>query len=124
MLKAHRGTHCTTRIHWNSQDLNLSTKGGNGLTELNRGKREEKTRLLTERGQESSTGRGRRRAVDAGEGWSLAGLRSPETEREAGQRGEEMSLGSGSGREGFLKTEYGRTGQSTVSVRCTPDSAQ
>jgi hypothetical protein len=71
MLKAHRGTHCTTRIHWNSQDLNLSTRGGNGLTELNRGKREEKTRLLTERGQEGSTGRGRRstaRAVDAGEG--------------------------------------------------------
>jgi hypothetical protein len=24
----------------------------------------------------------------------------------------------------FLKTEYGRTGQSTVPVRCTPDSAQ
>ena len=25
---------------------------------------------------------------------------------------------------GFLKTGYGRTGQSTVHVRCTPDSAQ
>jgi hypothetical protein len=58
-------------------------------------------RLLTERGE--STGRGRRRAVDVGEGWSPAGLRSLETEREAGQRGEEMSLGSGSGREGFFK---------------------
>jgi hypothetical protein len=26
--------------------------------------------------------------------------------------------------EGFLKTVYGRTGQSTVPVPCTPDSAQ
>jgi hypothetical protein len=44
------------------------------------------------------------------------------------ERGAENIEGSARprAREGkdFLKTEYGRTGQSTVSVRCTPDSAQ
>jgi hypothetical protein len=61
------------------------------------------------------------------EGWSPARGRLPET-REAGQRGEEMSLASGSGREGFFKnrvwvhqTVYSacpvHTGQRTVDVR-------
>jgi hypothetical protein len=35
----------------------------------------------------------------------------------------EPGLGLGRGKV-FLKTEYRRTGQSTVHVRCTPDSAQ
>jgi hypothetical protein len=102
MLKAHRGTHCTTRIHWNSQDLNLSTKGGNGLTELNRGRREEKTRLLTERGQESSTGRGRRStagAVDADEG-GITGEREESQSTESSE--EEKSLWLGLGLEAFF----------------------
>jgi heterodisulfide reductase subunit C len=35
-----------------------------------------------------------------------------------------MFSGSVSGWRSFFKTRYGRTGQSTVPVRCTPDSAQ
>jgi hypothetical protein len=46
-----------------------------------------------------------------------------ETERSTGG-GEEWSLWLGLGLEAFFKTRYGRTGQSTVHVRCTPDSAQ
>jgi hypothetical protein len=38
------------------------------LENTEREKIEEERRLLTERGEESSTGRGRRGAVDAGEG--------------------------------------------------------
>jgi hypothetical protein len=50
--------------------------------------------------------------------------RSPERERRAAEDREKCSgLGLGQGRI-FLKTSYGRTGQSTVPVRCTPDSAQ
>jgi hypothetical protein len=42
------------------------------------------------------------------------------------QRTERKGVASGSARARgrFLKTRYGRTGQSTVPVRCTPDSAQ
>jgi hypothetical protein len=57
-----------------------------------------------------------------GEGRSPAGeWESPKRQREA--EGEEMSLWLGLGLEAFFKTRYGRTGQSTVHVRCTPDSA-
>jgi hypothetical protein len=59
--------------------------------------------------------------MDAGEGW-IAG------EREQSQRTEstegEVSLWLGLGLEAIFKTRYGRTGQSTVPVRCTPDNAQ
>jgi hypothetical protein len=76
--------------------------------------------LLTERGSQAQD----RRRFAAGEGRSPAkGGKSPETESRRGQ-GRKLSQASGSGREGFLKTEYGRTGQSTVPVRCTPDNAQ
>jgi hypothetical protein len=45
-------------------------------------------------------------------------------EREAENREvESAGLGRERGKV-FLKTGYGRTGQSTVPVRCTPDSAQ
>jgi hypothetical protein len=51
------------------------------------------------------------------------GGRSPETE--SGDRVERRNARPRA-REGkdFLKTGYGCTGQSTVPVRCTPDSAQ
>jgi hypothetical protein len=42
-------------------------KGVLSLENTEREKKEEERRLLTERGEERSTGRGRRRAVDAGE---------------------------------------------------------
>jgi hypothetical protein len=62
--------------------------------------------------------------VVAGEGGSpareskaLEDREKPETERKC--------LASGASMENiFLKTSYGCTGQSTVHVQCTPDSAQ
>ena len=62
---------------------------------------------------------------------AAGGWRSPaEKERIArtescGRQGEETeSLWLGSGWRPFFKTRDGHTGQSTVAVRCTPDSAQ
>jgi hypothetical protein len=52
------------------------------------------------------------------------GEKSPEPEgrgRETENRGARPRARGG---KDFLKTGYGRTGQSTVPVRCTPDSAQ
>jgi hypothetical protein len=92
--------------------------------ELERGIR----RLLTERGETGAAAGGRRRRWTPVRGRSPVRGRFPETEREAGQRGEEMSLGSGSGREGFFKNRVWahravysacpvHTGQRTVVVR-------
>jgi hypothetical protein len=65
---------------------------------------------------------GRRSTVVAGERTSPAREReSPERQREATDR-ETAWPRAREGKE-FLKTEYGRTGQSTVPIRCTPDSA-
>jgi hypothetical protein len=44
--------------------------------------------------------------------------------REQRELGEDERLWLGCGLEAIFKTRYGRTGQSTVPVRCTPDSAQ
>jgi hypothetical protein len=74
---------------------------------------------------------------------SAGGRRSPEHDRRRWTQGGRRRRGEdrqrqrakadreeeppGHGRERgkvFLKTGYGRTGQSTVPVRCTPDSAQ
>jgi hypothetical protein len=79
--------------------------------------------LLTEEGRRGA--RGRRSTVGDGgrRWWEIAGGGegvARETEKTAG----EMSLWLGLGLEAFFKTRYGRTGQSTVPVRCTPDSAQ
>jgi hypothetical protein len=52
------------------------------------------------------------------------GEESPETEREGAGREKKRASGSVSGWRPFFKTRYGHTGQSTVPVRCTPDSAQ
>jgi hypothetical protein len=71
-----------------------------------------------------------RRRIAAGEGRSSARVEI------AGEGGDRLNPRAevGQGRKwawprawaekNFLKTEYGRTGQSTVPVRCTPDSAQ
>jgi hypothetical protein len=62
--------------------------------------------------------------ISAGEGGvaEAQGV-SPETERGSGQRGNRAWPRARVGKR-FLKTDYGRTGQSTVPVRCTPDRAQ
>jgi hypothetical protein len=76
--------------------------------------------LLTEQGQEMEHWVARAR-------WSpvRGGCRQGSGNRQRGK--EELrkcSLPRARAGKGFLKTEYGRTGQSTVPVRCTPDSAQ
>jgi hypothetical protein len=61
---------------------------------------------------------------------AAGGRRTPEGEkessrdRERGWRGENREPLARSGWRPFFKTRYGRTGQSTVPVRCTPDSVQ
>jgi hypothetical protein len=72
-----------------------------------------------------------REELSTGWGWPSVivadGGESPGGHQRQRQRSlqEEMSLGTGLGQgKEFLKTDYGHTGQSTVHVRCTPDSAQ
>jgi hypothetical protein len=62
---------------------------------------------------------GGRRGEVAGGCWE-----SPETEAETERAGREKMPLTQSGWRPFFKTRYGRTGQSTMPVRCTPDSAQ
>jgi hypothetical protein len=118
----------TTWFHWNSQGFESCAKGGKGdftggmSSERRGGGRETRIHTREARAQGSPEhGRRtdhRRGGEVAGEGW-----RTPETERER-QRTERSGCRPRA-REGkvFLKTGYGRTGQSTVPVRCTPDSA-
>jgi hypothetical protein len=62
---------------------------------------------------------GHPRGEDAGDGVETARAQRHELRTEKKVPG----LGREQGK-GILKTEYGRTRQSTVPVRCTPDSAQ
>jgi hypothetical protein len=83
----------------------------------------EKQGLLTrDEGKRGTLGR---RRIAAGE--EIAGEEvwiAREMESSWEQRGMEASGSGASWGPFFLKTRYGRTGQSTVPVRCTPDSAQ
>jgi hypothetical protein len=79
--------------------------------------------LLTERGQEMEHWVAGARWLPvrglAGEGEGIA------REAERSQRQRRSGWPRARAEEKFFKkTEYGRTGQSTVPVRCTPDSAQ
>ena len=114
-----------TGIDRNSKRFGNASKGG----ELLRTQRERETgEKLTERegrtspSRKRSPERGRRRRTPveiAGGGVGVARSR----ERAVRQRAV-VPLARFCGLEAFLKTRYGRTGQSTVPVRCTPDSAQ
>jgi hypothetical protein len=91
------------------------------LENREREKTEEERRLLTERRGALVEVAG---GSPPGRGDRLWWEKSPETERaKAVNREEVPGLGRERGKD-FLKTGYGRTGQSTVHVRCTPDSAQ
>jgi hypothetical protein len=129
MFKAHRETHTTTWFHRISQEFEMSTKGWKrGLHWLEKLREREKTE-----------GEGATHRARAGEEhWvEVAGAR-PESVDAGDQRGEggrqrireqraqreKKASGSVAGWRRFFKTRYGRTEQSTVPVRCTPDSAQ
>ena len=113
-----------TGIDRNSKGFGNASKGG----ELLRTQRERETgQKLTERegrtspSRKRSPERGRRRRTPveiAGGGVGVARSR----ERAVRQRAVVPLARSGWGR--FFKTRDGHTGQSTVAVRCTPDSAQ
>jgi hypothetical protein len=114
-------------MHLDSQDLieiGIGHKGverGAYCRDRQRGKREQM--MFTREGREA-------RALEvageitAGEGGVAGAQRvSPETERGSGQRGNRAWPRARAG-ERFSKNRIWRTGQSTVHVRCTPDSAQ
>jgi hypothetical protein len=102
-------------------------KGGNGgvhsQENRERERRQSKRGGCSPRGEEHWRGRQR---IAAGEGRSPVRGGSPERGSSCrelrAQR--EKSLWLGLGLEAVFKTRYGHTGQSTVPVRCTPDSAQ
>jgi hypothetical protein len=64
---------------------------------------------------------GRRRRGGRQRGEQGRSLATEDTNRELERK---AASGSASGWRRFFKTQYGRTGQSTVPVRCTPDRAQ
>jgi hypothetical protein len=125
MFKAHRGTHFTTWFHWNSQGFEICTRGGKKslcTTEQRGRKTEGEKELLTERSEEQA-----QTQEIAGARWSpvRGGRRRGSENRQRGrEKLRKSALPRARAGKGFLKTGYGRTGQSTVSVRCTPDSAQ
>jgi hypothetical protein len=81
--------------------------------------------LLTREGHESTRSpKGRRRQGTPVREIAGDGEESPETERKRALAGSKTEPLAWSGWRPFFKTRYGRTGQSTVPVRCTPDSAQ
>jgi hypothetical protein len=102
-------------------------RSGEGAN-LTQGTQREKNRRW---GEDLLTEGGKERDEVAGEGgrrWRPS-VRSPAGEnarhREHGRwQRETESLWLGSGWRPFFKTRDGHTGQSTVAVRCTPDSAQ
>jgi hypothetical protein len=105
-------------------DLEDLHKGGvHCLTDREKREREGGQRAAHRRGTE-----GVRRSPEmeaARERRSTAGAgKSPETEET--ERGQGKNEASGLARAGgrFFKMRDGHTGQSTVAVRCTPDSAQ
>ena len=107
--------------------MEYCTKGGAQPKRQRDRETGEKTNLLTEGEEELGEVAGRSPEMEAaGERWTSAGAgKSPETEVET-ERGQEKNA-SGPARSGwrqFFKTRDGHTGQSTVPVRCTPDSAQ
>jgi hypothetical protein len=84
-----------------------------------------RTGQLTEEGRRGARGSrstdgdgGRRWSEIAGGGEEIASGRE-----DAGREGEQGASGSARAGGLFFKTRYGRTGQSTVPVRCTPDSS-
>jgi hypothetical protein len=83
--------------------------------ETEREREGEKQGLLTrEEGRRGALGRRRIAASEENAGEEFG---SPERWRAAGNREERGGLASGSGRRRFFKTQYGRTGQSSVAVR-------
>jgi hypothetical protein len=88
------------------------------------GERGKQRRLTRGREREAGEALGRRR-IAAGERRSpeRSGNRQKTENRETEPEKNEPGLGLGRGNV-FLKTSYGRTEQSTVPVRCAPNSAQ
>jgi hypothetical protein len=117
----HIPPHGCTRFH---RIWNLGKRGGMECSLSHRQRAGEKE-IEGEKCCSPSEGEDKPRHTIAGE--SPVGGRSPAEERETPERQREtegVSLPRARAGKGFLKTEYGRTGQSTVPVRCTPDSAQ
>jgi hypothetical protein len=108
--------------------LCLALKGWNRLYRAVKQRERERER----RGRAAHQRGGQAQALEvAGEGRSppvreITGEVTGPLERAESQRvgRKQRASGSASGWRRFFKTQYGRTGQSTVPVRCTPDIAQ
>jgi hypothetical protein len=113
-----------TKFH---KDLNFSQRRENGasLPSSQRDKRVKgEERQLTEGKRRGAQGH-RSTAGEDGRRWrSPARGKSPDAESWAAGRRHRASGSARSGWGRFFKTRDGHTGQSTVPVRCTPDSAQ
>jgi hypothetical protein len=115
-----------TGFHRNSQDFGSDAKGMDkgASADQNREGREQGCSPRREgdgpevAGAQTETVAAGGRRSPAGEWESPAGQR----ERLVGENWEPLARSRAGGP--FFKTRYGRTGQSTVPVRCTPDSAQ
>ena len=104
----------------------MALKGWNRLyravKEREREREGEKQGLLTrEEGKRGTLGR---RRIAAGEEIAGEGAKPPERAERAREWRSSVASGSGAGWRPFFKMQHGRTGQFTVPVRCTPDSAQ
>jgi hypothetical protein len=120
----HKDTHPTLWFIGISQGFEFAQKEELEFTALRNRERRGRQRMLTERrrrgAREASRlpeDRRRRAVVAGGEG------KSPERRHARNQRRNEVWPRARAG-EGFLKTDYGRAGQSTVPVWCTPNSTQ
>jgi hypothetical protein len=128
IYKVAQGMHRDTYMYLDSQELNknwnwaIKEWKGVHCTQKNRegGKG---GRAAHQRGNKAKQELGRRK-IAAGERDHRRGEWITREGREPESREGIESLRLGLGLEAFFKTQYGRTGQSTVSVWCTPDSAQ
>jgi hypothetical protein len=88
--------------------------------ERNQQRGEELTESERSQAQALEVARARPETVDAGE-MQRGVARRAKRQRAEREKGASSSV---SGWRSFFKTRYGRTGQSIVPVRCTPDSSQ
>jgi hypothetical protein len=93
-----------------------------GFTDLETEREGREERAHREKGSKGSTSRITTPEIHAGD--RRRGVQIARGQRAREKRGKKETLARARARGLFFKTRYGRTGQSTVPVRCTPDSAQ
>ena len=120
------GTHSSIGINriWKEFEIEQS-RGGQAAMNCEPQREEREAELLT-RGEPWPSGSWSKstRAWPPAREITGEGFGSPERVESQRVEREKVSLWLGLGLEAFFKTHYGRTGQSTVPVWCTPDNTQ